>query len=181
MSADRRFNRRWSLAGSFAHTWNRDHANVYFGQMVRANALPVTPNDLIHTDDGGRHVFRVWSAKLHATFEAPWRLRMTPFLRHQSGQPFGRTLAAPLNYGTIRVLAEPIGTRRQDHVTLLDVGIQKRISLPGGCQVGGFLEIFNVLNSNAEQNVNWASGPSFLRPLTIVPPRIARIGFRLDW
>ena len=43
MSADRRFNRRWSLAGSFAHTWNRDHASVYFGQMVRANALPVTP------------------------------------------------------------------------------------------------------------------------------------------
>ncbi len=181
MSADRRFNRRWSLAGSFAHTWNRDHASVYFGQMVRANALPVTPNDLIHTDDGGRHVFRVWSAKLHATIEAPWRLRITPFLRHQSGQPFGRTLAAPLNYGTIRVLAEPIGTRRQDHVTLLDVGIHKRISLPGGCQVGGFLEIFNVLNSNAEQNVNWASGPSFLRPLTIVPPRIVRIGLRLDW
>ena len=181
MSADQRFNRRWSLAGSFAHTWNRDNANVYFGQMVRANALPVTPNDLIHTDDGGRHVFRVWSAKLHATFEAPWQLRITPFLRHQSGQPFGRTLAAPLNYGTIRVLAEPIGTRRQDHVILVDVGIQKRMSFPGGRQVGGFLEIFNVLNSNPEQNVNWASGPSFLRPLTIVPPRIVRIGLRLDW
>ena len=181
MSADRRFNRRWSLAASFAHTWNHDQASAYFGQTVRANALPVTPNDLIHTDAGGRHVFRVWSAKLHATFEGPWQLRITPFLRHQSGQPFGRTLAAPLNYGTIRVLAEPIGTRRQDHVTLLDVGMQKRIPLPGGRHVAAFLEIFNVLNSNAEQNVNWASGPSFLRPLTIVPPRIARIGLRLDW
>ena len=181
VSADRRFNRRWSLAGSFAHTWNRDQASVYFGQMVRANALPVTPNDFIHTDAGGRHVFGVWSAKLQATVEAPWQLRITPFLRHQSGQPFGRTLAAQLNYGTIRVLAEPIGTRRQDHLTLLDVGVQKRIALPGGRHIAGTLEIFNLLNSNAEQNVNWASGPSFLRPLNIVPPRIARIGLRLDW
>jgi outer membrane receptor protein involved in Fe transport len=181
ITADRRFNRRWSLAASFAHTWNHDQAGVYFGQTVRANALPLTPNDLIQTDASGRHVFRVWSTKLLATFEAPWQVRITPFLRHQSGQPFGRTLAASLNYGTIRVLAEPIGARRQDHITLLDVGLQKRIPVAGGRHVTGFLEIFNVLNSNAEQNVNWASGPSFLRPLTIVPPRIARIGLRVDW
>jgi hypothetical protein len=181
IGADRRFARRWSAAGSFAHTWNRDHAGTYLGQAVRGNALPVTPNDLIHTDNGGRHVFRLWSAKLHVTFDAPWELRVTPFVRHQSGQPFGRTLAAQLNYGTIRVLAEPIGTRRQDHVTLVDVGVQKRISMRSGRHLAATLEIFNALNSNAEQNVNWASGTSFLRPLTIVPPRIVRIGARLDW
>ena len=178
---DRRFARRWSLAASFVHTWNHDQAGAYVGQTVRANALPVTPNDLLHTDAGGRHVFGVWSAKLYATLEAPWQLRITPFLRHQSGQPFGRTIAAPLNYGTIRVLAEPIGTRRQDHITLLDVGVQKPIPLPNGRRLSGFFDIFNMLNSNAEQNINWASGPSFLRPLTIVPPRIVRIGVRLDW
>ena len=181
MSADRRFSRRWSLAASFAHTWNHDQGASYFGQTVRANALPVTPNDLIHTDPDGRHVFGVWSAKLYTTIEAPWRVRITPFLRHQSGQPFGRTLAAPLNYGTIRVLAEPIGTRRQDHMTLLDVGLQKAIVFSGARHLTGFFEIFNALNSNAEQNVNWASGPSFLRPLTIVPPRVVRVGVRMDW
>ncbi len=69
---DRRFSGRWSLAGSFAHTWNHDHASMYFGQTVRANALPLTPNDLINTDAGGRHVFGVWSAKVQATVEAPW-------------------------------------------------------------------------------------------------------------
>jgi len=52
---------------------------------------------------------------------------------------------------------------------------------PGRWSRWRFLEIFNVLNSNAEQNMNCASGPLFLRPLTIVPPRIARIGVRLDW
>ena len=44
-----------------------------------------------------------------------------------------------------------------------------------------WLFAFNVLNSNAEQNISWATGESFLRPLTIVPPRILRIGLQLDW
>jgi hypothetical protein len=179
-TADRRFNRWWSLAASFAHTWNHEHASAYFGQTVRANQLPLTPNDLIHTDSSGRHVFNVWSGKLYASLAGPWQLQITPFLRHQSGQPFGRTIAAPLKVGTIRVLAEPVGTRRQDHVTLFDVGVEKRMSMPGG-RIAAFIELFNLLNTNAEQNVNWASGPSFLRPLTIIPPRIARIGMRLDW
>jgi hypothetical protein len=39
----------------------------------------------------------------------------------------------------------------------------------------------NLLNANAEQNVNWSSGNAFLRPLSIVSPRVARLGLRLDW
>jgi hypothetical protein len=40
--------------------------------------------------------------------------------------------------------------------------------------------VFNLFNANPEQNASWSSG-SFLRPLTIVPPRIARIGATLEW
>jgi hypothetical protein len=181
IGASRRFSGRVGVAASFAHTWNHDHANGYFGQIVRGNALPVTPNDFINTDAGGRHVFRTWTVKAHGTVMGPWGLHFTPLLRHQSGQPFGRTLLARLNYGNIRVLAEPIGTRRQDHITIVDLGLQKDIPLPGGRRLGVFLEIFNLLNSNAEQNLDWSSGPTFLRPLNIVPPRIARVGVRARW
>jgi hypothetical protein len=180
-AADRRVNRRWSLAASFAHTWNREHASGYAGQAVRVNEYPATPNDLINTDGDGRHVFRVWSGKASATILGPWGLQVTPLLRHQSGQPFGRTVLARLNYGTIRVLAEPVGTRRQDTITLLDLGVQKHVPAGGGRRVSVFVQVFNLLNGNAEQNVSWASGPTFLRPLTILPPRIARAGLRMDW
>jgi hypothetical protein len=44
-----------------------------------------------------------------------------------------------------------------------------------------FVEVFNTLNTNPEQNVNWETGASFLSPLIIVPPRIVRVGFRLEW
>jgi hypothetical protein len=107
---------------------------------------------------------------------------VTPFLRHQSGQPIGRTFSTNrLNYGTVRILAEPVGTRRMNHVTLLDLRAGKTFARGNGRSVGVFVDVFNVLNANPAQNVNWSSGPSFLAPLTIVPPRIARLGTTLEW
>jgi hypothetical protein len=40
---------------------------------------------------------------------------------------------------------------------------------------------FNLLNANPEETTSWISGPSFLRPLNIVAPRIVRIGTKLEW
>ena len=179
--ARRRLTRTWSLLASFAHTWNRDQAREYFGQVVRANEYPLTPNDFINTDPHGRHVYRDWSARVYGTWEGPRHLRITPFLRHQSGQPFGRTLIARLNYGDIPVLAEPVGARRQRHVTVVDVRIEKDVRFAGSTRLTPFVEVFNTLNANPEQNVSWETFGRFLRPIAIVPPRIARIGFTLDW
>jgi hypothetical protein len=182
-AARKRLSRRWSMFAAYSHTWNRDHASAYFGQPVRANEFPVTPNDYINTDEHGRHEFHVWSAQLYGTYEAPWGLRLAPFLRHQSGQPFGRTLSTGtrLNYATIRVLAEPIGTRRQDNITLVDARVAKDFPMAADRRVTAYVDVFNVLNANAEQNISWATGESFLRPLAIVPPRILRIGFQVEW
>ena len=104
---------------------------------------------------------------------------MTPFLRHQSGQAFGRTLIARLNYGTIRVLSEPIGARRGTTLRCSTCG-WTNIRVAGANQITAFVELFNMLNANAAQNINWETGASFLSPLIIVPPRIMRVGFRLS-
>jgi Carboxypeptidase regulatory-like domain/TonB dependent receptor len=180
-TAERPIRQRWSLSASFAHTWSRDHASTYGGQTIRANEFPLTPNDLINTDSQGRHVFRVWMLKASATYEAPFAIIVTPFLRHQSGQPSARTFLASLRSGSFRVLAEPIGSRRQDNITLFDFRAARTFRLSGRTRVTGFVEVFNALNTNAEPNVSWSSGRTFLSPLNIVPPRIARLGMELDW
>ena len=127
ITATRRLTGWWSMVASFAHTWSRDQASGYFGQSVRNNVYPLAPNDLINAGQDGRYEFRIWSAKIHGTYAGPWDVRITPFLRHQSGQPFGRTFpTTALNYApNVRILAEPIGTRRMDNITLLDVRVEK--------------------------------------------------------
>jgi hypothetical protein len=61
------------------------------------------------------------------------------------------------------------------------VRVEKGFRLARRGRVAGFVDVFNLLNANPEQNINWSSGPSFLRPLNIVAPRIARIGAKLEW
>ena len=182
ITATRRLTGRWSMVADFAHTWNRDQANGYLGQSVRNNVYPLTPNDLINAGKDGWYEFRIWSAKIHGTYAGPWDVRITPFLRHQSGQPFGRTFSTALQYANnVRILAEPIGTHRMNNVTLLDVRVEKGFKLGGHRRLAGFVDVFNVLNANPEQNTSWSSGRFFLRPLSIVPPRFARLGVKLDW
>ena len=179
--ANKRFNGRWSLVAGFAHTWSRDQASGYPDSPFAQNPYPLTPNDLINAGPDGRYEFRVWTAKVHGTYQAPWGLRITPLLRHQSGQPFGRTFMTSLNCSNVRILAEPIGTRRMDNITILDARVEKGFALPHGRRVAAFIDVFNIFNANPEQNMNWSSGPFFLQPLNIVAPRIARVGAKLQW
>src|SRR4029453_13505817 len=78
LTATRRFTGRWSLMAGFAHTWSRDQASGYFGQSVRNNVYPLTPNDPTNAGKDGRYEFRIWSAKIHGTYVGPWEVRITP-------------------------------------------------------------------------------------------------------
>jgi len=108
----------------------------------------------------------------------------TPALRVQQGQAHGRTFLAGnangINYGTQRILAEPIDSRRQDTITILDIRTEKTFTVARG-RLGLFVDVYNLTNSDAAQNISWGSGSAFERPVSIVGPTIARFGVKLDW
>ncbi len=172
---------RWSMLASFSKTWSEAQNNTFFGTSFRQNQLPVSPNDLINTEPDGKIKYTDWSLKLHGTYEGPWGLKLSPMLRHQGGQNFGRTILATLNYGSVRLAAEPLDTRRQDNITVFDFRVEKVIQLTQVLRVGPFLDLYNAFNANPEQNITWSSGSSFLRPTNIVPPRVLRIGAKVSW
>ena len=180
ITATKRHANRWSLMATFAHTWSADQASAFFGQSVRNNTYAISPNDKINATESGAYEFTVWQGKLNATIEGPWAIKVTPVLRHQAGQPFGRTFSQTLSYGSVRILAEPIDTRRMDNITIVDLRLEKVVPV-GQTRVSGFVDLFNMFNANPEQNMSWVSGSAFLRPLNIVPPRIMRFGAKLDW
>lgn len=180
ITGTKRHANRWSLMATFAYTWSADQQNAFFGQNVRNNMFAITPNDKINATGSGAYEFTTWQGKINATIEGPWGVKVTPVLRHQAGQPFGRTFSQSLSYGTVRVLAEPIDTRRMDNITIVDLRFEKIVPVRQ-TRVSGFIDLFNMFNANPEQNMSWVSGASYLRPLNIVPPRIARVGAKLDW
>jgi hypothetical protein len=181
VTATKRMSSRWSGMFSFSHTWSAAQEKDYFGQVFRQNDLPITPNDLINTAADGQVKYTDWSLKLHGTYEGPWGLKISPMLRHQAGQNYGRTFTAVLNHGTIRIPAEPMNTNRQDNIYVFDFRAEKVFRVDATMTFAPFIDLYNVFNANPVQNMTWASGASFLRPTNIVPPRVARIGAKVNW
>ncbi len=180
ITGTKRMSDHWSLLASYGYTKSFDNGQTAFlGNTVRQNALPATPNDEINTADG-RYEYSRQNAKLSGTFEMPWGLAVSPMLRYQQGFPFGRTFASTLSYGSVRFLAEPLGTRRQDAIIIADIRAEKTVRF-GKRDLSVFFDLYNLTNDNPAQNLQWSSGTSFNRPLSIVPPRLARIGMKLNF
>ena len=160
-SATRRQTGRWSLSASGGIRLNRDNDTTYFGNQIRTVQAISNPNELTNTDDG-RFNFSTWSFKLNSTIDAVWGIHVTPALRVQSGQPFGRVINAGaangINYGTQRILAEPLGTRKQDNIVIFDLRAEKRFRFAKGGSVSGFIDLYNISNSDAASNITWLSG-----------------------
>ena len=161
----------WSLQASYAQTWIRETA--------LAAGSGFTPNAFINTDDE-RLKSTTWQGKLLATLRLPAMIRLTPTLRHQSGTPFGRVFAQNFNWGVATIRAEPIDAQRSPNLTVFDIRSEKAFQTPVG-RITGFFDVYNVFNTNAEQQINTTSGSSYLRPIAITPPRIARVGVRFVW
>jgi hypothetical protein len=171
VTATRRESKGWSLLASFAETWSNE-TNLTGGAAY-------SPNSLINTDNG-LNVYKTWQGKINATFSLPADVRLTPVYRHQSGVPFGRTFVQTLNYGNATILAEPFSAERTPNINIFDIRSEKVFRF-GITRVTAFFDVYNIFNTNAEQDLTKSSGSSFLRPVAITPPRVARIGGKFQW
>ena len=185
-SANKRFSNRWSMVASYSYTWSEEYGNLYFtnrfatavSQFAFFGSYPTNPNERTLNE------FTNWNAKFTGTLDAGWGVRLTPVLKMQSGAPYGRffqTRPGELNYGNQFILAEPIGTRRQDTISVLDIRAEKQLRLADRARVGLFVDLYNVTNANTAINVNWRSGASFEKATTVLPPRIVKFGVKFNW
>jgi type 1 fimbria pilin len=161
----------WSMQASFAYTWSRETA--------LGAAAGYTPNAFINTENE-RLNYTTWQAKLLGTAKLKWDFRVTPTIRLQAGTPYGRTFTQTFNWGNATVRAEPINAQRTPNINVFDIRTEKAFRFTQG-RLTGFFDIYNVFNSNAEQAITTTSGSSWLRPVAITPPRIARVGVKFVW
>jgi hypothetical protein len=193
VSANKRYSKRWSLNASFSRTWTHEFGNNYannrFGTAISNfsffGSFPSTPNERTENE------FTNWLIKVSGTVDAGWGVRVTPVLKTSSGVPYGRYFSVAAcsattttncsNYGTQLVLAEPLGTRRQDNVAVLDFRVEKQMTFAGRGKLGLFADLFNALNADTAVNINWRSGASFEKATTVIGPRIVKVGLKVDW
>ena len=181
ITGTKRMSNRWSLLASYGWTRAVENTSGFQGHSFRSNGSVLNPNDLIGTEDG-RFVYTRSTVKLNGTWNSPWwDVSFSPLVRYQQGVPFARTFSTTaLSYGSVRFIAEPLGSRRQDAIFITDLRVEKTHRF-GSRDISVFFDLYNMFNSNPEQNIASSSGSSFLRPLSIVPPRLARLGVKLNF
>ena len=187
---------RWSFMGSFNYTWN--YVRNFSSGFGAGSSF--TPNQLINTVGcgdtapcitNGRAQYYNWQSKFDNTIKLPYKFMVSPILRLQSGIPFGRYFSTsgitatgitePKMNVSGNVLAEPFGTERTPTLALVDFRVEKAQTFKDHYTLKGTFDLYNIFNDNGDQAVTAASGPSFLTPSNITPPRIARLGAQFDF
>jgi hypothetical protein len=171
-SVNKRFGNRWSMQAGGSHTWAHDFPGNY----------PNNPNGVFDEDTTR------WDFKVSGTWEGPLAIRFSPLLRHQAGANYARQIsvgaATATSFGAIfsgTINAEPLNSRRHDNITVLDLRLERSFALGYGTRIRGFLDLFNITNSNAVETRTLTTGSSFLRPTAVLAPRTMRIGARFSW
>ena len=144
------------------------------------NSFPNTPNQ------PGVQDRTTWNFKATASYDAPFGLRISPVLRHQSGANYARTAAisAPAGSGLVAAAAstlifvEPMDANREDHIWVVDVRAEKSISITQRIRIRAYLDAFNLTNSHASETISRATGLSYQKPSAILAPFTTRVGFR---
>lgn len=168
ITATRRQSNRWSLLASFSNLWSRE------GQTI------LSPNELINTTNG-RDYFSEWQVRLSTTLILAKGVEVTPMYRGQAGRPFAPTFTTRLNYSSgVAIKAAARDEQATDAVHVFDVRAQKVLRF-GGKSLRGFVDVYNIFNINAVQEVTTSYGANYLRPSLISGPRIARIGGRFEF
>jgi hypothetical protein len=104
--------------------------------------------------------------------------------RFQSGFPYSRiipdaTTTPTLNATPVPFFVENLDQNRSDNVHLLNFRVDKAFTV-GRFKITGMFDLYNVLNANPVTNFNLYNG-GFGDIIAVLDPRVAQVGFRLEF
>jgi hypothetical protein len=200
VTAHKRFSDGWQWLGSFTVSdQDLSHSSVVavaagFGPGEQEGAGLSTsqspflnPNNQVNNLGGPGFFDRTYIFKTSGSYLFPWDIQLAGVFKAQSGTPYGRVVTisrdingVPLNQGSVRVYAEPRGSRRFPTITMLDLRVSKSFRT-GRHSFTAMVDVFNVGNSNSVTSINGNTGARFGAPLGLLGPRVVRIGLRYNF
>jgi hypothetical protein len=179
------FNKQMSDRWSFLVAFDSDYRNL------KDNA-PRNPNEELYGPQSGnisganlgtgnyQAAAPSWNyaVRVSGTYQLPWGLLYASSLNAQSGDYFFREVQ--IRDGLNQLIAIRVNPQagRYEWTKLWDNRVSKRFRLWGGHSIEAQLDIFNTLNDNTITAQTNRNGSTYLRPTTIIAPRVARVGLR---
>jgi hypothetical protein len=169
-TVSKRMSDNWQLLGGY--TFGKDEGIYDRGLNDDFN----NPNLNINREDARIGQDSTHLLKVVGTYVFPRAITASTNLRYFTGQPVLKQLTLRgLNQGTVSILSAPRGQTRLDNVTLWDVRVSKVFRF-GTQELEAAVDVFNLLNQAAATVINTNVGSLFGQPISILPPRVARLG-----
>jgi hypothetical protein len=180
----KRPSRGWQFSGSYSTTWldipiQCGNTGTGLGSGTPLIWYPsrcaTNPNQAFNTANETRE----WQAKISGAYSLPYGIQASTNYGIGSGLKQARQVlfTGGTTIRSISLNVEPIGTTNLPNTHLLDVRLAKRVNLGGPARsVELRADIYNALNKGTVRSRILQSGPDYLRPVTIMFPRILQLG-----
>lgn len=182
LAANKRMSNRWQAMVSYSATrihvpFVRSANDFATGGSIAIAAAELNPNAEFNTQLDTWE----WTGRATGAYIFPGDVQVSANYEHRSGFPYARHVSfrGGQTIPSIRLRVEPIGARRLSTINLLHLRAEKSLRFANGQSVGLKVNVFNATNINTVQTVNNLSGPRFLEPTSIIPPRI--VEFAVDY
>ena len=128
--------------------------------------------------------------KLIGSYTFPYDIQVAATLQNQPGPERAATvlftetsLGRPLvlNPGGVNLNLIRPGSSYGERFNQLDLRFTKIINVGGGARFRTMFDLYNVLNANAVMAEQPAFGADWLAPVVIMPGRLAKFAFQLDF
>jgi len=191
-------NERWIIANDFGLIETHKALDLQLLKRIANRwqflaSYSVTKNDipLVRSPDGTRYIpfwnpnvdintsnhTWEWVAKVSGTYVLPAQVSLSANFGHESGAPEARQVLfrGGQQTPTMVLNVEPIGSLRLPHTNVLDIRVDKAFLLQSH-RVALRVNLYNALNANAVLTRTLRSGAAYLRPTSILAPRIVEVG-----
>ena len=179
VASSKRLSNGWMMGVSYSAT----KVNLPYSSNIGGTFTPLLatydPNAEINSANRNWE----WLSRASGAYTFPKDVLVSANFEHRSGAAWARTVffTGGQQIPAISLNVEPIGTRRLPSINLLTLRGEKGFRFKQGHRLVLRLNVYNALNINTTLTLTQQSGPNFLRPVTIVPPRIAELNVQYNF
>ena len=156
----------WQLGASYSITW----LNTAIGCNAAGAGLGVTDNTVYYPVRCATNPNQAFNTANNTRASANYDIRSGIPQARQVLFRGGKTITSYV------LNVEPRGSFYLPNTHELDVRAAKRVNLGGARSMELRFDIYNALNKGTVRTWTLRSGPDFLRPITIMHPRIVQVG-----
>jgi hypothetical protein len=193
LTARKRMSHRWLMNTSFSYNSTIVN-NGFTGAAI--NTVSEDPTNLSARNGfqydpvtagsglGNVYINAKWLYKLSGLVELPAAVNVSAFYNARQGYPFEASIQSPSRAngaGIATILLDNVGENRLPSYQNLDLHVERPVRL-GNLRFIPSLDMFNVFNVNTVQALQRTqNGATANNISSVLAPRVARVGIRVNW